>query len=70
MSFLAVSIDHPIAEIYNGDKEFEKFKSNCSKTGTTEESISQAEKLGFKTNLIASNPSMVKKFQFTLQTLF
>ena len=28
----------------------------CSKTGTTEESIAQAEKIGFKTNLQALNP--------------
>ena len=32
------------------------FKNNCSKTGTTEESIAQAEKIGFKTNLTATNP--------------
>ena len=31
-------------------------KKDCSKTGTTEESIAQAEKFGFKTNLIAINP--------------
>jgi Leucyl-tRNA synthetase len=31
-------------------------KNFCSKTGTTEESISQAEKLGFKTDLLAINP--------------
>ena len=36
--------------------EFEKFKKLCSKTGTTEESISQADKLGFKTDLLAINP--------------
>ena len=56
MSFLAVSIDHPIANLYKNDKNFEKFKLNCSKSGTTEESIAQAEKLGFKTNLVAINP--------------
>ena len=31
------------------DKEFKEFKEECSKTGTTEESIAQAEKIGFKT---------------------
>ena len=36
--------------------EFIKFKNECSKIGTTEESIAQAEKLGFKTNLLAINP--------------
>ena len=56
MSFLAVSIDHPIAKFYLNDPEFIKFKKECSKTGTTEESIAAAEKLGFKTDLIAINP--------------
>ena len=56
MSFLAVSVDHPIANLYKNDKDFEKFKLKCSKSGTTEESIAQAEKLGFKTDLVAINP--------------
>ena len=56
MSFLALSIDHPIAKFYASDPEFIKFKKECSKTGTTEESIAAAEKLGFKTDLMAINP--------------
>jgi len=56
MSFLALSIDHPISKIYEKNEEFIKFKKECSKTGTTEESIAQAEKIGFKTNLTAINP--------------
>ncbi len=56
ISFLAISVDHPIAKIYEKDQNFQQFKDQCSKTGTTEESISQAEKLGFKTNLNAINP--------------
>ena len=56
MSFMAISVDHPVSEFYKNNKEFEKFKIECSKTGTTEESIAQAEKLGFKTDLIATNP--------------
>jgi len=55
-SFLAVSIDHPISKLYEKNKEFLEFKNKCSKTGTTEESIAQAEKIGFKTNLLAINP--------------
>tara|TARA_B100000787_G_scaffold114617_1_gene85428 strand:+ start:1012 stop:3570 length:2559 start_codon:yes stop_codon:yes gene_type:complete len=55
-SFLAVSVDHPISKLYENNKEFIAFKKNCSKTGTTEESIAQAEKIGFKTDLIAINP--------------
>ncbi len=56
MSFLALSVDHPISKLYEKNKEFTDFKNNCSKTGTTEESIAQAEKLGFKTDLLAINP--------------
>ncbi|MDC0645576.1 leucine--tRNA ligase, partial [Candidatus Pelagibacter ubique] len=55
-SFLALSVDHPLAKYYEEDKEFQKFREECSKTGTTEESIASAEKLGFKTDLIAVNP--------------
>ncbi len=56
MSFLAVSIDHPISKFYENNKEFNEFKKNCSKTGTTEEAIANAEKIGFKTELLAINP--------------
>ena len=55
-SFLALSVDHPLAKHYEEDKEFQKFREECSKTGTTEESIASAEKLGFKTDMIAVNP--------------
>ncbi len=55
-SFLGISADHPISKFYEKDEEFQKFKQDCSKTGTTEESIAQAEKIGFKTDLIAVNP--------------
>ncbi len=60
-SFLAISADHPISKFYEKDSEFLEFKKNCSKTGTTEESIAQAEKIGFKTNLVAINPLNNKK---------
>jgi leucyl-tRNA synthetase len=55
-SFLALSVDHPLAKHYEEEKEFQKFREECSKTGTTEESIASAEKLGFKTDMIAVNP--------------
>ncbi|OUX53982.1 MAG: leucine--tRNA ligase [Pelagibacteraceae bacterium TMED287] len=55
-SFLALSIDHPLSKHFINDPKFKKFKDECSKTGTTEESIAQAEKIGFKTNLLAINP--------------
>jgi len=56
LSFLALSADHPISKYYENDDEFILFKKNCSLSGTTEESIAQAEKIGFKTNLTAVNP--------------
>ena len=55
-SFLALSVDHPISKFYEKDKKFLDFKKECSKTGTTEESIAQAKKIGFKTQLFAYNP--------------
>ena len=55
-SFLAVSVDHPISKFYQDDPEFINFRNECNKTGTTEESIAQADKIGFKTELIALNP--------------
>ena len=56
MSFIALSIDHPLSELYQNDEKFLKFKEACSKTGTTEESLAIAEKIGFKTDLTAKNP--------------
>ncbi len=55
-SFLAVSIDHEISKYYSENEEFQKFKKECSKTGTTEEAIAIGEKIGFKTDLMAINP--------------
>ncbi|MDC0517762.1 leucine--tRNA ligase [Candidatus Pelagibacter sp.] len=55
-SFLAVSVDHPISKHFETDENFIKFKEECSKNGTTEESIAHAEKIGFKTDMIAVNP--------------
>ncbi len=55
-SFLALSIDHPLSQYYADKDDFIKFREECSKTGTTEESIAQATKIGFKTELLAINP--------------
>ena len=56
LSFLALSVEHPLSKLYEDDKKFLEFKKRCSLTGTTEESIASAEKIGFKTDLIAINP--------------
>ena len=55
-SFLALSVDHPLSRYYENDEKFLEFKKQCSKSGTTEESIAHADKIGFKTNLLATNP--------------
>ena len=55
-SFLALSVDHEVSKYFKDDKEFIKFKEECSKMGTTEEAIAVGEKIGFKTGLEAINP--------------
>ena len=56
ISFLALSVDHPLSSHYENNEEFINFKKECSKIGTTEESIAQATKIGFKTSFFATNP--------------
>ena len=55
-SFLALSIDHEISKYFSENKEFQEFKKECQKTGTTEEALAIGDKIGFKTNLKAINP--------------
>ena len=55
-SFLAISVDHKISQKFNKNEDFEKFKKQCSKIGTTEEAMANADKLGFNTNLYAEHP--------------
>ena len=55
-SFLALSLDHPVAKIFEKNSNFVSFKSECSKMGTTEEALANAEKIGFNTGLFASHP--------------
>ena len=42
-------------------QNFYKFKKKCDKTGTTEEALANAEKLGFKTNLLVKHPFIKDK---------
>jgi leucyl-tRNA synthetase len=55
-SFIAISSDHPLSEKFEKDKNFQIFKEECGKTGTTEEALANAEKLGFNTNLFVDHP--------------
>ncbi len=60
-SFIAISVDHEICKKFNNNPEFEKFKKDCSKIGTTEEALANADKLGFNTNLLAKHPFIANK---------
>ena len=60
-SFIALSVDHPLSEKYKKDSEFKKFKLECNKTGTTEEALANAEKLGFNTKLYVRHPFIKNK---------
>jgi len=55
-SFIALSVDHPIAKIFEKNDKFLSFKLECSKMGTTEEALANAEKIGFNTGLFALHP--------------
>ena len=55
-SFIAISVDHEICKNFDKNQDFEKFKDKCSKIGTTEEALANAEKLGFNTELFAEHP--------------
>jgi len=55
-SFIALSVDHPVAKNFEKNNDFISFKSECSKMGTTEEALANAEKIGFNTNLFALHP--------------
>ena len=55
-SFLALSPDHPLCDDFKNNNDFEKFKKDCAKTGTTEEALAQAEKIGFDTGLNVKHP--------------
>ena len=54
--FLHYQLIIPLQKFYENDEKFKKFRKECSKTGTTEESLAGAEKIGFKTDLLAINP--------------
>ena len=60
-SFLALSVDHPLSKDFLKINNFQKFKDECSKTGTTEEALANAEKIGYKTGLFVSHPFIKNK---------
>jgi leucyl-tRNA synthetase len=60
-TFLAISADHPLCKEFSSDKNFQNFKQKCLKTGTTEEALANAEKLGYKTKLEVDHPFIKDK---------
>ena len=60
-SFIALSVDHSLSENFRKNKKFQKFKEECNKTGTTEEALANAEKLGFFSNLHVKHPFIKNK---------
>ncbi|ENN90324.1 leucine--tRNA ligase [Bartonella bovis] len=56
-SFLALSVDHPIAQtLAQQDKGLATFIENCRCGSTTTEALETAEKKGFRTKLLAIHP--------------
>ena len=55
-SFIALSVDHQLSKNFINKEEFKKFKKLCGKTGTTEEALANAEKLGFNSGLKVKHP--------------
>ncbi len=60
-SFIALSTEHPLNKEFHNSNDFNKFREQCNKTGTTEEAIANAEKIGFKTNLYVKHPFIKNK---------
>tara|TARA_B100000767_G_scaffold68308_1_gene64857 strand:- start:2563 stop:4968 length:2406 start_codon:yes stop_codon:yes gene_type:complete len=60
-SFIALSADHVLNANFQNNENFIKFKKECDKTGTTEEALANAEKLGFNTNLLVHHPFIKDK---------
>ena len=60
-TFLALSVDHPACKFLQSLPDFLEFKKKCSQVGTTEEAIANAEKIGFKTPMVAQHPFIKDK---------
>ena len=60
-SFIALSSDHHLGKDLLDQENFKKFKEDCNRTGTTEEALANADKIGFNTNLFAVHPFIKNK---------
>lgn len=56
-SFVALAADHPLSEKLAGDQDgYAEFIKKCQATGTSEEAIEKAEKIGFYTGHKVAHP--------------
>ena len=60
-TFIALSSEHALSKLFIDNDDFKKFKEQCNKTGTTEEALANADKLGFNTNLFVNHPFIKNK---------
>ena len=60
-SFIALSADHDLCKNFSEKKDFIQFKKECDKSGTTEEALANADKLGYNTGLFAEHPFIKNK---------
>ncbi len=56
-SFCAIAPDHPLSQaLAKSDPSLRRFIERCEQSGTSEEDIERAEKLGFRTTISAHHP--------------
>ena len=60
-SFLALSNDHPLSIDFKNNQNFKNFREECNKTGTTEEALANADKIGFNSGLFVQHPFIKNK---------
>ena len=60
-SFIALSNEHPLSKDFINQKKFNLFRNECNKTGTTEEALANAEKLGYETGIFVDHPFIKNK---------
>jgi leucyl-tRNA synthetase len=60
-SFIALSNEHPLSLDFSNNAKFKKFKEECNKTGTTEEALANADKIGFDSGLFVDHPFIKNK---------
>ena len=60
-TFICLSVDHPLSSNFINNEKFKKFKEECNRSGTTEEALANAEKLGYKSDFYVKHPFIKNK---------